>query len=55
MIMCHNQMGGKEVCYRSIEDAGTCGPKAEIGNLFFGSECNYFVVNFLFEIEDVEI
>ena len=33
MIMCHNQMEGRGVCYRSIEDAGTCGPKAEIENL----------------------
>ena len=31
--MCHNQMEGKGVCYRSIEDAGTCGLKAEIENL----------------------
>ena len=33
MIMCHNQMEGKGVCYRSIEDAGTCGsPHSEIEN-----------------------
>ena len=50
IIMCHNQMGGKEVCYRSIEDAGTCGPKAEIENVLFGADYNFLWLIFYLKL-----
>ena len=34
MIMCHNQTGGKGVCYRSIESAGSCAQCQRLKTLY---------------------